>query len=922
MKKIFLLVIVFTVCETTFSQPFPASLAGRWTFDNLSNPLQATVGTNLILNGTHTAVTGIGPLDGAYNIGVGSYYTCTHGIPANGGGTTVNEYSIMFDFKVPDVTNYHCFYQTNMSNSNDGEVFVGTMGQIGISATGYSGLAVPQNTWHRLVVAVDLGTSFKYYLDGHLILNGTSQAVDGRFSLDIPNVLFFADENGEDYPIIVSQIAIFSACLTDAEVLEMGGLAQSNIRPYLQTPTPNSMYVSWNSYDVSTTIVQYGTTTSLTETATGTYENISGNMWHTVKMTGLQPGIRYYYRCISGDDTSETYPFRTPALPGTPGSHVRFAIVSDSQSDVTQSNKVADSLLSTLINNYGTYWYDSLSLVFHTGDITQLGSYAARFSNEYFNTFYRISCSVPFMISIGNHEMESSYYYNFMKYEDLSDFPLPNTLNEKYYSFFLGNCQFIALNTSGSYNDATQTSWLHEKLVQSDTNDLCDFVFVMNHQPAHSEMWPDGNTSYVETDVTGELVQFPKVTLNSHGHSHNYERGIIQSTHPGRWDFRISIIGGAGGALDRWGMYANQTDYPEVQRTLDYYCYGIVEVNKDNRTCDAKMYSLGNPDKPMNNEVMDTWHRYPDQPAPDKPVALSPVVSSVVNPELTASPFSGVDSIMSSRFQLVKLSGNWSNPVIDILRDGENTYGVTAAPNYDPININAGIDLKRYSVPVGNLTIDSTYKWRVCYRDHNARWSEWSDSSVFTVVSSLIDQADFIANVTTGNAPLVVQFTDLSYSGQNGWEWDFENNGTSDSYLRDPVFTYTTPGVYTVSLTSQFGSLFDTETKPSYITVLDPMGIENTGTDEVLKVSPNPFNNKVVIDFTLRKPENISLQILRLDGTIVTTLADGIFAAGDHTVCWDGSLKVHGLPSEGVYICKLMTKNNVSIIKLIHINEN
>ncbi len=268
---------------------------------------------------------------------------------------------------------------------------------------------------------------------------------------------------------------------------------------------------------------------------------------------------------------------------------------------------------------------------------------------------------------------------------------------------------------------------------------------------------------------------------------------------------------------------------------------------------------------------------------------------------------------MSSRFQLVKLNGSWSSPIIDVLRDNEDTYGVTSSPNYDPINLNAGIDLQRYSVPIGNLTIDSTYKWRVCYRDYNARWSEWSDSSVFTVVSSLIDQADFIASVTTGNAPLTVQFTDLSFSGQNGWEWDFENDGTSDSYLRDPVFTYTTPGVYTVSLTTQFGSLFDTETKLSYISVLDPMGIENTDADEILKVSPNPFGNILVIDFALQQTENISLQILRLDGTIVTTLADGVYTAGNHTIGWNGSA------DGGIYICKLTTKNKISIIKLIRI---
>jgi len=697
-----------------FSQIFPASLAGRWTFDNLSNPLYATVGTNLLLNGSHIATSGYGPLDGAYLIGTGSYYTCSHGIAANGGGTTVNEYSIMFDFLAPEVTSYHCFYQTNMSNGNDGEVFISPTGNIGISSTGYSGISVPQNTWHRLVVAVDLGSSFKYYLDGHLILTGTSQAVDSRFSLDIPNVLFFADDNGEDNLIAVSQIAIFNACLTDAEVLGLGGLVQSNIKPYLQTPAPESMYISWNSY-YTTTKVEYGTSAGLGSSENGSYESVNGVYWHTVKLTGLQPDTRYYYRCISGNDTSEIYPFRTPPLPGTAGKKQRFVILSDSQNEVAQSNKIADSVMTTLLNNYGTFWYDSISLFMHTGDITQSGSTIGRYMNEYFNTYARFSCSVPFMVAIGNHEVESSNYYKFIKYEDLSDFPLPNVLNEKYYSFFLGNSQFIILNTNGNYNNATQINWLNEKLVQSDTNIYCDFVFVMNHQPGHSEIWPDGNTAYVQNDVYNKLAQFNKVTLCSHGHSHNYERGLIQAVNNNRQDFWISIIGGAGGPLDRWGMYTNQTNYPEVQRSLDYYCFKLIEADGDINKCDAKMYSIGNLDKPFGITVMDQWHRYTVQPAPEKPVAYSPASVSTVTPELIASAFAGIDSLMSSRFQLVKSSGSFSSPILDILRDNENTYGVTSAPDYFPINLNAGIDLKRYNVPFGTVIIDTTYKWRVCY---------------------------------------------------------------------------------------------------------------------------------------------------------------------------------------------------------------
>lgn len=59
--------------------------------------------------------------------------------------------------------------------------------------------------------------------------------------------------------------------------------------------------------------------------------------------------------------------------------------------------------------------------------------------------------------------------------------------------------------------------------------------------------------------------------------------------------------------------------------------------------------------------------------------------------------------------------------------------------------------------------------------------------------------ANFNMNITTGSAPLSVQFTDASQNAVS-WSWDFDNNGVSDSDLQNPVYVYTIPGRYTVNL--------------------------------------------------------------------------------------------------------------------------
>ena len=60
-------------------------------------------------------------------------------------------------------------------------------------------------------------------------------------------------------------------------------------------------------------------------------------------------------------------------------------------------------------------------------------------------------------------------------------------------------------------------------------------------------------------------------------------------------------------------------------------------------------------------------------------------------------------------------------------------------------------------------------------------------------------QADFAASLASGEAPLTVEFTDLSTHSPTSWSWRFGDDGTSTA--QHPSHTYTSEGTYTVSLT-------------------------------------------------------------------------------------------------------------------------
>lgn len=91
-------------------------------------------------------------------------------------------------------------------------------------------------------------------------------------------------------------------------------------------------------------------------------------------------------------------------------------------------------------------------------------------------------------------------------------------------------------------------------------------------------------------------------------------------------------------------------------------------------------------------------------------------------------------------------------------------------------------------------------------------------------VGITLPTAAFTASPTVGSAALTVQFTDQSAGNVSDWLWDFGDGATSTE--QNPTHTYTTAGIYTVSLTVRYGGLkpISTETKTDYIKVASAGG--------------------------------------------------------------------------------------------------
>ena len=228
--------------------------------------------------------------------------------------------------------------------------------------------------------------------------------------------------------------------------------------PYLQSVTPTSILVAWETDKPADSVIEYGLTAEYGSIARDTALVTR----HVIALDGLSPYTTYHYRvgttacALSGDSS-----FKLAAVPEQKS--FTFVAFGDTRTNVAAHQSVIDVILTVDPDFY-----------LHTGDLVGDGSQLDQW-NSFFQIEGDLMRNTALFPSLGNHE------HDHLNYFDL--FYLPH--NERWYSFDYGHAHFICLQVDGFANHSPgseQYLWLEYDLAHNDQ----PWAFVFFHIPPYS----------------------------------------------------------------------------------------------------------------------------------------------------------------------------------------------------------------------------------------------------------------------------------------------------------------------------------------------------------------------------------------------------------------------------------------------------
>lgn len=297
--------------------------------------------------------------------------------------------------------------------------------------------------------------------------------------------------------------------------------------PYVQMTSPTAATIRFRTIVPTLGQVAYGNSpATLQQSVSGT----SPTSEHELRITGLQPGTRYFYAVgnaqltLAGGDSAHWFRTAPPTGSRTP---MRIWALGDAGTYNGDQRSVRDAYLSTFAGR-------RTDLMLLLGDNAYRAGRDVEYQLAVFEMYDEQIRNTPLWSTRGNHELFEDVYFDAFSFPDQAQSGgLPSTV-EDYYSFDFGNVHFICLDSfiSDKTEDGPMYRWCETDL-ESTTQ---DWIVAFFHHPPYSKGGHDSDTEaqmITMREVFGRLLEDHGVSLVLSGHSHSYERSYLIDGHYG-----------------------------------------------------------------------------------------------------------------------------------------------------------------------------------------------------------------------------------------------------------------------------------------------------------------------------------------------------------------------------------------------------
>ncbi|MBI4568969.1 MAG: metallophosphoesterase family protein [Planctomycetes bacterium] len=318
--------------------------------------------------------------------------------------------------------------------------------------------------------------------------------------------------------------------------------------PYLQNGDRTSMVVMWETKEAGDSVVEYGRTKDLGQTARG--EN---GTTHEVAIAELSPATTYYYRAVTGGAASDVRSFTTAP---DRGANLTFCAYGDSR-----SNPLIHQRLARLMSA------ERPDFVLNAGDLVKDGRNADEWTPQFFRPLRELMDHVPLFPVLGNHENNSRFYYS------LFSLPVDSPGRERYYVLRWSNALFVNLDSNlPLLASAPQMQWAAKALAASTE----EWKFLHFHHPP----WSSGGsrTSRPVREAIHALATAHGVDVVLTGHDHQYERNTVDGV-------EYFVVGGGGAGLDEIKQREGDATF---RLFVKEYSYARFEIAGRRLTCQVK----------------------------------------------------------------------------------------------------------------------------------------------------------------------------------------------------------------------------------------------------------------------------------------------------------------------------------------------